>query len=132
MVAPAQISTSTLDSFLIAFSIFFSSVANLFFNKAAFSTSTLTPLNFISIKHGNKSVSVLNISHKSCCVISCFNTSHSFKVTSASRSAYSPTIGAGKRHISDFGSTPDNFAASCKTFSFLPKPTYSLEIESKV
>ena len=110
----------------------FSVLVNCFLSPAAFSTSTRTPLNFISTRHGNRLVSKLNMSHRSCWVISCCNACHNFSVTSASRSAYSPTNGAGKRHISALGLTPQALAASVKTFSFLPMPINSLEIESRV
>ena len=120
--AAAHISTSNPAILFISSNNFFSVSCSSALTDIAFCTSTRTPLNFISTRHGKRLVSKLNISHRSCFDISCCSACHSFSVISASFSAYSPTKGAGNFHISAFGLTPKSFAASCNNFSFLRMP----------
>ena len=77
----------TLVSFSISVSIARSSSIKVFFNFCAPSTSTLTPLNLMSTRHGNRSVSRSKIDCVSCAVISFFISCHKPNVASASRSA---------------------------------------------
>ena len=83
----AHICGRTLVSLSIAFSKLFSSLINCCFNECAFSTSTRTPLNLMSTRHGNRSVSNSIIDCRSCAMISFFISCHKPYVASASLSA---------------------------------------------
>jgi len=123
--AAAHNSTETPVKSLILLIILFSSLIKFFLIFSAFSTSTLTPLNLISTRQGNNFVSMSNTSQRNWSSNWTFILCQSFKVDSASRSAYWPTNIDGSFHISFLGSIPYSFAAACNTASSLPMPTYS-------
>ena len=83
----AQICVSIFVSLLIDLSNPCSAFLNSVFIACALSISTRTPLNLISTRHGNNSVSKSNMSSKSCDIISFFISCHKPRVASASRSA---------------------------------------------